>query len=192
TDFWFVPETFPPATTDGAESPAGKFARGARLIDAGDFSGGLPLVTAADLSGTPLEAYARYYRSVALAGVNRLPEAIALLEALQGQAATGASGYLFGEAIPLRRADLEVARQNARKALDTLDDLSKQRSLTSPEDVLLRLGRAAEAAGDRGKAIDAYRKVYYESPLSLQALDAQNLLSHLDTASLAGKFKLEL
>ena len=56
----------------------------------------------------------------------------------------------------------------------------------------MRLGRAAEAAGDRDKAINAYRKVYYESPLSPQAIDAQNLLSHLDTASLADKFKLEL
>jgi soluble lytic murein transglycosylase len=191
-DFWFVPQTFADETNGRAESAAGKFARGVRLIDAGDFAGGLPLVTAPDLARTPLASYTRYYRAVALTGLNRLPEALSLLEGLEAEGTSGASGYLFGEAIPLRRADLEVARQNARKALDILSDLSKQRSVTSPEDVLMRLGRAAEAAGDRDKAINAYRKVYYESPLSPQAIDAQNLLSHLDTASLGDKFKLEL
>jgi soluble lytic murein transglycosylase len=191
-DFWFVPQTFTGEINGRAESPAGKFARGARLIDAGDFAGGLPLVTAPDLARTPLASYARYYRAVGLAGLNRLPEALDLLEGLEAEGASGAGGYLFGEAVPLRRADLEVARQNGRKALDILSDLSKQRSVTSPEDVLMRLGRAAEAAGDRDKAITAYRKVYYESPLSPQAIDAQNLLSHLDTASLSDKFKLEL
>jgi tetratricopeptide (TPR) repeat protein len=70
--------------------------------------------------------------------------------------------------------------------------LSKEKFLTSPEDVWLKLGRAAEAAGDRSKAIDAYRKVYYESPLSLQALDAQSLLARLDEAAPSDRFKLEL
>src|SRR5262249_3018740 len=95
-------------------------------------------------------------------------------------------------AVPIRRAELELARQDAHKALDTLAALSKQHGLTSPEDVWIRLGRAAEAAGNRDKAIDAYRKVYYESPLSLQALDAQNLLARLDTSSLADRLTLEL
>ena len=191
-DFWFVPQTFADETNGRAESAAEKFARGVRLIDAGDFAGGLPLVTVPDLARTPLASYTRYYRAVALTGLNRLPEALSLLEGLEAEGTSGARGYLFGEAVPLRRADLEVARQNARKALDILSDLSKQRSVTSPEDVFMRLGRAAEAAGDRDKAISAYRKVYYESPLSPQAIDAQNLLSHLDTASLGDKFKLEL
>jgi soluble lytic murein transglycosylase len=189
-EFWFLPESF--AAAGRPETPAQKLARGAKLIDSGDFAAGLPLVTSADVSGSPLASYARYYRAVALAGLNRMPDAIAYLQGLEADATAGASGYLFGEAVPLRRAELEVARQNADKALDMLDGLSKQRGLTSPEDVWLRIGRAAEAAGDRDKAIHAYRKVYYESPLSLQALDAQYLLEHLDTSSLAERFTLEL
>jgi len=191
-DFWFVPESFPSAVPGGVESAAQKFARGTKFIDNGDFAAGLPLVTSADVSASPLGAYARYYRAVALAGLNRLPEAVTLLEGLETDAAAGAMGYVFGEAVPLRRADLEVARQNADEAVDTLDHLSKQRWLTTPEDVWMRLGRAAEAAGDRDKAIDAYRKVYYESPISQQAIDAQYLLAPLDTSSLADRFKLEL
>ena len=191
-DFWFVPESFPRPATGRVESPAEKLARGAKLIDGGDFAAGLPLVTSAEVAGSPLASYARYYRAVALAGLNRTSEAITVFQGLEAEATAGASGYLFGEAVPLRRADLEVARQNADKAVDALDALIKQRGLTSPEDVWLRIGRAAEAAGDRDKAINAYRKVYYESPLSLQALDAQYLLAHLDTSPQADRFKLEL
>jgi soluble lytic murein transglycosylase len=161
------------------------------LIDGGDFAAGLPLVAAVDLSGTPLAPYALYYRATALAGLSRIPEAAEILDRLEASAA-GQRGYLFDEALPLKHAEFDVARQNARNAVDTLEDLSDEKFLTSPEDVRLRLGRAAEAAGNRSKAIDAYRKVYYESPLSLQALDAQNLLARLDEGTLSDKFKLEL
>jgi len=190
TDFWYVPDSFP-ATGSRVESSAEKFARAVRLIDTGDFAAAFPLLTGADLSATPLAVYGSYYRAVALAGLNRIAEADDVLAQVQASAA-GQRGYLFDEAIPLKRAEFEVARQNARQAIDALQKLTSEKFLTSPEDVWLRLGRAAEAAGDRGKAIDAYRKVYYESPLSSQALDAQNLLARIDEATLADKFKLEL
>ena len=190
-DFWYVPESFPRTAVGRTESPAEKFARAARLVDGGEFAAALPLLTVADLAGTPLASYALYYRAIALAGLNRIAEAVELLDRIKASA-PGQRGYLFDEAIPLRRADLDVARQNARDAVNTLDELSKEKFVTSPEEVWLRLGRAAEAAGDRSKAVDAYRKVYYESPLSLQALDAQNLLARLEQGTLADRFKLEL
>ena len=191
TDFWYVPESFPRTGAGRSESSAEKFARAARLIDGGDFAGGLPLLAAADLSGTPLAPYALYYRALALTGLNRVGEAADLFDRIEASAA-GQHSYILDEAIPMKRAELDVARQNARNAVETLEELSKEKFLTSPEDVWLKLGRAAEAAGDRSKAIDAYRKVYYESPLSLQALDAQSLLARLDEATLADRFKLEL
>ena len=191
TDFWYVPDSFPPTGSGRVESSAEKFARAVRVIDSGDFAAALPLVTAADLSATPLAVYGSYYRAIALAGLNRIAEADDLLAQVEASAA-GQRGYLFDEAIPLKRAEFDVARQNARHAVDALEKLTNEKFLTSPEDVWLRLGRAAEAAGDRAKAIDAYRKVYYESPLSLQALDAQNLLARIDDATLTDKFKLEL
>jgi len=191
TDFWYVPDSFPATGSSRVESAAEKFARAVRLIDNGDFAAGLPLVVAADLSGTPLAVYGAYYRALALAGLNRIAEADEVLAQVEPSAA-GQRGYLFDEAIPLKRAEYAVARQNARQAVDALEKLTTQKFITSPEEVWLRLGRAAEAAGDRTKAIDAYRKVYYESPLSLQALDAQTLLARVDEAPLADKFKLEL
>src|SRR5262249_2062782 len=117
TDFWYVPESFPRTSAGRSESPAEKFARAVRLIDGGDFGGGLPLLTAADLSGTPLASYALYYRALALAGLNRVGEASELLDRVQASAA-GQRGYLFDEAIPIRRADFDVARQNARNAVE--------------------------------------------------------------------------
>jgi peptidoglycan lytic transglycosylase len=191
TDFWYVPESFPRTGAGRGESAAEKFARAARFVEAGDFAAALPLLTPTDLSGTPLAAYALYYRALALAGLNRVGEATELLDRIE-QSSSGQRGYLFDEAIPIRRADFDVARFAPRNAVDALEGLSKEKFLTSPEDVWLKLGRAAEAAGDRGKAIDAYRKVYYESPLSLQALDAQNFLARLDDATLSDRFKLEL
>jgi peptidoglycan lytic transglycosylase len=191
TDFWYVPESFPRTGAGRSESPSERFARAARLVDGGEFTTALPLLTPADLSGTPLASYALYYRALALAGLNRVAEATELLDRIK-MSAPGQRGYLLDEAIPLKHADLDVARQSARNAVETLDELSKAKFVTSPEEVWLRLGRAAEAAGDRSKAVDAYRKVYYESPLSLQALDAQNLLARLDEATPADRFKLEL
>jgi len=101
------------------------------------------------------------------------------------------TGYL-AEAISLHLSEVLLAQQDARRAMSVLDDARKDKGLTVPEDVWIRLGRAAEAAGDRDKAIDAYRKVYYESPLSMQAIDAQSLLERLDETSISGKWKLEL
>ena len=192
SDFWFVPSEFPPASTARSELPTQKFARGAKLVDSGDFAAGLALIDAADVSGTPLMTYSRYYRAKALAGLNRFSDALALLDSLEAERQAGGAGYLFAEGAPMHRAELEVARQDAKEAVHILEDLASKPSLTTPEEVWLRLGRAAEADGNRDKAIDAYRKVYYEYPLSLQALDAQSLLARLDNASLADRFTLEL
>ncbi|HMF29046.1 MAG TPA: tetratricopeptide repeat protein, partial [Candidatus Cybelea sp.] len=191
TDFWYVPESFPRTGAGRSESSAEKFARAVRFVEASDFAAALPLLTTTDLSGTPLSAYALYYRALALAGLNRVGEATELLDRIE-QSSSGQRGYLFDEAIPIKRADFDVARFAPRNAVDALEGLSKEKFLTSPEDVWLKLGRAAEAAGDRGKAIDAYRKVYFESPLSLQALDAQTFLNRLDESTVSDRFKLEL
>src|SRR4029450_3584209 len=83
TDFWYVPESFPRTGAGRSESSAEKFARAARLIEGGDFAGGLPLLPAADLTGTPLASYARYYRAVALTGLNRVDEAADLFDRIE-------------------------------------------------------------------------------------------------------------
>ena len=58
----------------------------------------------------------------------------------------------------------------------------------------MRLGAALEAAGEPEKALAAYRRVYYEYPLSTQAVDAQTAIERLETPSRIApdRFKREL
>src|SRR5688572_18851308 len=134
--YWLLPE---PGTGRSTDAGA-RFARGAKLIDDGDFAAGLPLVQGADLAATPLADYSRYYVGVALHGLRRFEEAGAALEPLEGDV----EGFLE-EAVPLRRAEIALARGDADEAADLLDDLSDKKALSAPEEVLLRLGAALEA-----------------------------------------------
>ncbi|MGH8698732.1 MAG: tetratricopeptide repeat protein, partial [Burkholderiales bacterium] len=116
-------------------------------------------------------------------------EAEAALASIKGDV----EGYLE-QAVPLRRADIALARADAEEAADILEDLSDEEALTSPEDVLLRLGAALEAAGKYEKAVKAYQRVYYEFPLSTQAAEAQTGIERLQTPALIppDRFRLEL
>ena len=190
--YWLVPDTSQARSSAGAQGPdsaASRFARGAALIAQGDYAAGLPLVTSADLSGTPLAQYGRYYAGVALFNLRRMDGADAVLTALVN---AEPEGYLK-EAAPLRLADAVLARGESKRAVDLLDDLADEK-LVSPEEVTLRLGLAREAAGNRAKALEAFRRVYYEFPLSTQAADAQSGIERLQTADLVPPdlFTLEL
>jgi soluble lytic murein transglycosylase len=60
--------------------------------------------------------------------------------------------------------------------------------------VFLRLGTAAEQAGDAAGALAAYRTVYYDHPLTMQAADAQAGIERLETPALVApdRFAREL
>src|SRR5438552_6929134 len=164
-DFWFVPESFASAADGNRQSALESFARGVKLVEDGKYTAGLPLVSASALSSTVFVNYAQFYRAVALAGTGHQQEAANVLISI---VSSEPAGYVR-EAASLRLADLEVALQDAKRAVITLEDLRKTNAVTAPEDMLMKLGRAAESAGDREKAIDAYRKVYYDSSLSAEA-----------------------
>ena len=188
--FWLVPDS---ALARGAGRPpepsaAARLARGVRLLAAGDFSGALPLLRGGDLAATPLAYYARYSAGVALLGLQQFEEAEAAFDAIDGTAA----GYL-SEAAPLRMAEAALGRGDARRAAEILEDLSDETPAV-PEEAFLRLGRAYEAAGDPARALRAYHRVYYEFPLSDQAIAAQDAIERLQTPALIppDRFQLEL
>jgi len=187
SDFWFVPDVARPSA-GRAESAAEKFARGARFIDDGEFLTGLPLVSAFDLYTTPLANYGQYYRAIALFGLNRQQEAKDTLDSLSKKPL---QGYL-AEAVAFRLADALISSQDASGALAVLTDLQANKPVTTPEDVWMRIGRAAEASGDRARALQAYQKVYYEYPLSTQSNDAEAELDRLDNATLSERLPKEL
>ena len=187
--YWLVPDDTARAAASRENTPIGKFARGARLIADGQFTAGLPLVRGADVKATPLAAYAQYYEGLALVGLGRLDEAQETLASLDKR---DPAGYLE-EAVPMQLAEIATAKRDTKEALDQLEDLSDEK-LSAPEEVFLRLGRAAEGDGNRDKALTAFRKVYYDYPLSEQAIDAQAGIERLETPSLASpdRFRQEL
>ena len=187
--YWLVPDNAARTAASRDTSPTGKFARGVRLIADGQYTAGLPLVRGADVQATPLGAYAQYYTGLALVGLGRLDEAQETLTALDKR---DPAGYLE-EAVPMQLAEIATAKSDTKEALDQLEDLSDEK-LSAPEEVFLRLGRAAEAGGNREKALTAFRKVYYDYPLSDQAIDAQAGIARLETVSLQSpdRFRQEL
>jgi soluble lytic murein transglycosylase len=180
SQYWYVQAV--PSASAGQGRPdaqaSAKFARGVKAIAGGDFAVGLPLVNGSELNRTPLADYARYYTGVALAGLSRFAEADAVLTALYLRPR---EGYLK-EAVPLRLAEVALARQDAERAKDILQGL-KPDELSNPEEALLKLGQVEEIVNHRDHALEAYRRIYYASALSAQAIEAQAGIERLQTTS---------
>jgi soluble lytic murein transglycosylase len=172
--FWYVPAG--QRADLASTSPVARLARGIQLINSGDFSGGLALVNGLDLGKSPLAAYPPYYTGVALVNLSKLAEADAAFTAAKNRRP---QGYLK-EAIAQRQAETALARGDAKRAFEILEDLAGEK-VSSPDQVLMLLGRAAEQKGDIDRALDAYRKAYYDFPLSAGAADAQSMLARLQT-----------
>jgi soluble lytic murein transglycosylase len=182
SQYWIVPEQSAARTSATGRAPdtaLGRFARGARMIVDEDYAAGHALVRDPGLADTPVARYARYYAGVALHELDRLTEADAALTALVDDAP---EGYL-AEAGTLRLAAVALDLDDPARAEDLLEELSTGKP-SDPADVLFRLGRAEEAQDHREHALDAYRRVYYDHPLSAQAADAQEAIERLETASL--------
>ncbi len=194
--YWFVPETaFSAATArrdarDAArEGAIVRLARGVELIGSADFAAALPLVNSRDLDGSVLGPYARYYTAVALVGLARVDEADATLNALAPAKLEGA----LKETASVLQASVAVKRGEPAEAEDLLEDLSDDK-LAWPEDLLVALGRAEETLGHADHALEAYRRVYYDYPLSAQAADAADGIARVETAPLIApdRFRREL
>jgi soluble lytic murein transglycosylase len=175
--YMFVPSGSSTGSRPGSaalETPGEKLVRGVRMIDQENYATALPLVSDRTLRTTPLAFYGRYYTALALRHLDRLDEADAALIAASAGAPTG---YL-DEAIPRLRADIAMSREDARTAVAVLESIAPSRA-ANPEVVLLRLGDAAEKAGDLDKATRAYRRVYFEFPLSRESQSAGSALERL-------------
>jgi soluble lytic murein transglycosylase len=180
SQYWFVKDV--PGASPGMGRPESavyaRFAKGVRAVATEDFSGGLDLLTGLDMRATPLAGYARYYTGVALAGLLRHAEADALFTSMM---ATPRDGYLR-EAVPLRLAEVAVARQDAARAEVVLRALVAE-ELAEPEEAWLALARVEESLSHREHALEMYRRIYYDAPLSEQAVDAQDGIERLQSSS---------
>ena len=138
---------------------------------AADYAGALPLATRAAGVAGPLQEYARLYQGLSQLRLGRIEEGRRTLDALREGKSQGyltvAAGLASGEAA-------ETA-SDFTTAVTIYDTLASDRAAFD-EEILMRLGRAALAAGDRKKAAAAYQRVFYELPLSDSAsLSAERL-----------------
>jgi soluble lytic murein transglycosylase len=180
--YWFVEDVPGASLGEGRPESAvyARFAKGVRAVASEDFAGGLNLLSGLDMGTTPLAGYARYYTGVALAGLSRHAEADAVFTSML---ASPREGYLR-EAVPLRLAEVAVARQDAARAEVVLRALVAG-ELASPEEAWLALARVEESLGHREHALEMYRRVYYDSPLSEEAVDAQDGIERLQSAAIS-------
>jgi TolA-binding protein len=134
-----------------------------------------------------LATYADYYRGLALLHLNRTAEARTTFRALQ-------SGTLVGylaEMAALREAECDVELGDNDAALAATWMSPATRTL-APDDVLMKLGKAAQAAGADDKAQAAFQKVYYDYPLSDFIDEAAAQLDDVPVSGGTLKFQQEL
>jgi soluble lytic murein transglycosylase len=178
SQYWFVQEA--PGTFEGRPDAAAlsRFVRGARAVAAEDYAAGLSLLSGLDLRSSPAAGYLRYYTGVALAGLARYAEADAVFASMLSSPREGD----LREAVPLRAAEVAVGRQDAARAEAILRSLVAE-NLAPPEEALLALAQVEETLNRREQAIDTYRRIYYDSPLSEQAIDAQAGIERLQSTT---------
>ena len=180
-----------PSTGDRIRTPAiDKFAAAVKLEVDSSFAKALPMLSDASVQQGTLGSYAEYYKGLAQLRLGQNGEARKTFESL---ALKHPDGYLT-EAAVLREAEADEAAGDQQAAFDLLTRLSATKT-TAPDDVLMRLGKAAKAAGNADKATEAYSRVVYEFPFSDLATTAAAELEHLPIAPItpgSNRYKLEL
>jgi len=172
SSMWLVPEQnarLGPAMTN--------FIRGVRLLDEdGKPAAALPLVSDGALSTTPVADYARYYTGLALIRLERYAEADSVLADLSSRQI---DGHLPEDAA-FRLAEIREAQKDYKGAVSVYESLVLKK-LAQPQIAWLRLGLAADLAGQPIRSVEALQRAYYDFPTSAeadlagQALDKQDV-----------------
>ena len=181
TQLWMVPVR---------KASPNEFSAAVKLEVDGDFARALPILSTPSVQQGALAHYAEYYKGLAELRLARAADARRTFEAL---AEHKPAGYLV-EATALREAESDEALGESSAALNIYERLAKEKT-TAPDDVLMRLAKAAKAAGDREKAAEAYSRVVYEFPFSDLAVTASAELETLPVAPItpgSTRYKLEL
>jgi soluble lytic murein transglycosylase len=175
--YWFVPESG--RAGRGLDAAARRLAQGAQFVSNGDFAAGLPLISAPDLGDQNLANYATYYRGVAQTGLGRYDEAMTTLSLLASRPLEGA----LKELATLQLAEAALARGLPERVEPALAQLTLDK-LANPEDVWLMRARVEDAAGHKAHALESYRRLYYDFPLSAQTATAAAAIARLRTGDL--------
>jgi soluble lytic murein transglycosylase len=189
SQLWMAPIGAAPAV--GARTAAvNDFVAAVKLEVDGNFARALPILAQPALRQGTLGHYAEYYQGLAELRLGRAADARRTFQALAGRHPVG---YLV-EAAALREAECDESLGDPGAAMDVYERLAKSRT-TAPDELLMRLGRAARAAGNSEKATEAFSRVLYEFPFSELAPLSSDELEHLPIGPIAAgtnRYKLEL
>jgi soluble lytic murein transglycosylase len=184
TQLWLVP----PATHGERTAATRDFMSAVKLEVDSDFAKALPMLSQPALHQGTLAGYAVYYEGFAQL---RLGHAAEARKTFQSLASSAPVGYLT-EASALREAECDEAIGDHVAALEIYDRLSRTKSV-NPDDVLMRMGRAAKAAGHSEKATEAFTRLVYEFPFSdLATAAGDELDNHSPIVAGSNRYKLEL
>lgn len=166
-DVWIAPQA-------SARAAGSALTRGVAELTAGRAEAALPLLSqsAAD---PELRGYQQYYRALALTRAKRTDQARQAWDTLTADTPAGA----LGDAVRLHAGEFAEASGNTAGAVIQYEALARGTTAT-PDDVLLRLGRARLAAGDRTGAVEAFTRLHEVYPLSDLAPTAAAQLNELD------------
>ena len=140
SQLWLAPDAAARAATRGAA--IADFTQAVKLEVDNNFARALPMLSQPVVKQGTLGHYAQYYLGLAELRVGRAADARRTFQALSAQQPLG---YLI-EAAALREADADEALGDPAAALQIYDRLAKEKT-TTPDEVLMRLGRLAKAAG---------------------------------------------
>ena len=166
--YWLVPPAGWPSARSDVMSAARALANAAMLIGAEKPAQALPFIRVSALGSTPLAGYATYLKGLAELGLDRSDAA---RETLAGLRSARPAGFLY-EAASLQLAEISVTQRDYAAAAAIYDELLTQKP-AAPDDVLLRLARAASSAGNGTRALAAYQTLYYDWPTSEAAASAE-------------------
>ena len=168
---WLVPQQTAkpgPALTN--------FVRGVRLLEDDDrAAAALPLVSDGALSTTPLADYARYYTGLALMRLSRYAEADKVLADL---ASRPIDGHLPEDAA-FRLAEIREVQKDYKGAVTVYEALVLKK-LAQPHVAWLRLGLAADLAGQPLRSVEALQRAYYDFPTMAESDRAGEALDKQD------------
>jgi soluble lytic murein transglycosylase len=167
------------------------FADAVKLEVDANYAKALPIFSQPSQQQGPLGHYAVFYAGLAQLRLGDAAQARDTFRALQAREPIG----FLAEAAAVKEAESDEALGDLTAAIEIYARLSKTKT-TAPDDVLMRLAKAARAAGDAEKASTAFARVYYEFPLSdlspLASAELESLPNVQPIAPGNARYKLEL
>ena len=169
---WLVPEQsakLGPALTN--------FVRGVRLLEEDDrAAAALPLVSDGALSTTPVADYARYYTGLALMRLDRVRGS------RQRVLPIWRRGRSTGTCRRTRRfgSPKSAKRRRTTRARSPSTNRWSLKKLAQPQVAWLRLGLAADLAGQPMRSVEALQRAYYDYPTTAEADRAGEALDKQD------------